>query len=121
MHVCLCICVVVGVVGEGCRKAALPGGPEHPSAGAQGRLNLAPPCPGAARARACHQRVDTPGFKVLPLKDAIAVDGRRVRIAVARAPRAGDAAGSAGGSSGGGAALALHYFAVNKPTGVICR
>jgi hypothetical protein len=61
------------------------------------------------------------GFKVLPARDRVTVDGREVRIAALAAAPGRAAAGGSGGSGGGGGVHELCYFLVHKPVGFICR
>jgi len=76
------------------------------------------------------QVVAVQGFKVIPAKDQVTVDGRQVKLAAVTGRAAGQRVGRSGAGRGGGGAGAgaaaggvhqLHYFAVHKPTGFICR
>ncbi|KAI8473740.1 MAG: pseudouridine synthase [Monoraphidium minutum] len=62
------------------------------------------------------QVVSVQGFKVIPARDRVSLDGRELRLAAGPGRRP---AGSSGGG-GGGAGTGLYYFAVNKPVGYIC-
>jgi uncharacterized membrane protein YgcG len=79
------------------------------------------------------QAVTVQGFKVVPSRDVVTVDGRLVRLVSGGGNSGGSGAtsergsarstGSSGGGGGGGVAPPheLLYFVVNKPTGYICR
>lgn len=71
--------------------------------------------------------VSVQGFKVIPSRDRVAVDGRELRVAPAQAQQGARGGGkqaqarASGSAAGGGGGPRLYYFAVNKPVGYICR